>query len=122
MITRRKFLISAAATSGALALAGCGSLSTSGSSSDPIVYGVSGPFTGDNAEFGARAYDAVKILAWATEKDGADRVAIQQALVNGTNIPSVVSGPFKFGSDRRVAGIKQVVITVQNGQFALLNS
>jgi branched-chain amino acid transport system substrate-binding protein len=43
-----------AATAGSLVLSGCGSLqsSSSNSSSDPIVFGVSGPFTGDNAEYG----------------------------------------------------------------------
>lgn len=54
MLTRRKFLSNLAATSALAALAGCGSLSQTGSSStDPLYFGVSGPFTGDEAEYGA---------------------------------------------------------------------
>src|SRR6266567_3344240 len=53
MTTRRQFLIKAAALSSTLALSGCGSLlQSSSSSSGPIVFGVGGPFTGDNAEYG----------------------------------------------------------------------
>jgi branched-chain amino acid transport system substrate-binding protein len=53
MTTRRQFLMKAAALSGSLALSGCGSLLQSSSSSNgPIVFGVGGPFTGDNAEYG----------------------------------------------------------------------
>jgi branched-chain amino acid transport system substrate-binding protein len=73
-------------------------------------------------EFAAGAYDALKILAWATEKGGADRVAIQKALVAGKNIPSVMYGPFQFDSIRRVSNVKQVPLTIKNGQFVLFNS
>ena len=53
MSTRRTFLISTAATIGGLTLGGCGSfLSSSANTSGPIKFGVSGPFTGDNAEYG----------------------------------------------------------------------
>jgi branched-chain amino acid transport system substrate-binding protein len=69
--------------------------------------------------FAAGAYDAVKVLAWAVEKGGPDRVAIQQALRTGTDIPSVVHGPFKFGPDRRVNSLTQRVIQVQNNQFQI---
>ena len=72
--------------------------------------------------FAAGAYDALKVLAWATEKGGADRIAIQQALLHGKNIPSVTYGPFSFGPDRRVGNAKQYVVVVQNGQFTLWNS
>lgn len=67
--------------------------------------------------FGAGSYDALKVLAWAVEHGGADRVAIQQALLHGTNIPSVMYGPFKFGPDRRIDNAQQFIIKVQNGQF-----
>ena len=52
MTTRRQFLIKAATLSGSLALSGCGSLLQSSSSNGPIVFGVGGPFTGDDAEYG----------------------------------------------------------------------
>ena len=53
MTTRRQFIINTAAAVGGLTLAGCGfSTTTSSSSSDPIIFGVSGPFTGNNAEYG----------------------------------------------------------------------
>ncbi|GHO97225.1 hypothetical protein KSF_072730 [Reticulibacter mediterranei] len=50
MVTQRKLLIGMAATSALLA--GCGSLGATGSSSDSIVFGVSAPLTGNNAEYG----------------------------------------------------------------------
>jgi len=51
--TRRQFLVGAASALGGLALAGCGAFqSTSSNTSDPIIFGVSGPFTGNNAEYG----------------------------------------------------------------------
>lgn len=71
--------------------------------------------------FAIMAYDALKILAWATQKGGANRIGIQQALLHGTNIPSVLYGPFQFGSDRRVDNAPQVAITIQNGQFTPIN-
>lgn len=52
MITRRKFIASSAALAGSLALAACGSTSGTGASNSPIIFGVSGPFTGNDAEYG----------------------------------------------------------------------
>jgi branched-chain amino acid transport system substrate-binding protein len=50
MTTRRRFTNTAV---GGLALAGCGiSPSTASNSRGPITFGVSGPFTGDDAEYG----------------------------------------------------------------------
>jgi branched-chain amino acid transport system substrate-binding protein len=68
-------------------------------------------------QFAALAYDAVKIITWATEKGGFDRQGIQQAMATGTEIPSVIYGPFKFGADRRVENAKAVPIQVKNGTF-----
>ncbi|HUX87979.1 MAG TPA: ABC transporter substrate-binding protein, partial [Chloroflexota bacterium] len=68
-------------------------------------------------QFAALAYDAVKIITWATNQGGFDRVAIQKAMATGTDIPSVIYGPFKFGADRRVENAKAVPIQVQNGKF-----
>jgi branched-chain amino acid transport system substrate-binding protein len=74
--------------------------------------------------FAEGAYDALNVLIWAVQKDGATREGIRNALASGTNIPSLQYGPFKFGSDRRVAGdsYKQYLTVVKNGQFTLLNS
>jgi len=68
-------------------------------------------------QFAALAYDAVKIITWATEKGGFDRQAIQKAMATGTDIPSVIYGPFKFGPDRRVENARAVPIQVKDGQF-----
>jgi branched-chain amino acid transport system substrate-binding protein len=74
----------------------------------------------DPDQFAALSYDAVKIITWATNKGGFDRQAIQQALVAGTDIPSVIYGPFKFGPDRRVLDAKAAVIQVKDGQFVAM--
>ncbi|MGH2457566.1 MAG: ABC transporter substrate-binding protein, partial [Chloroflexota bacterium] len=68
-------------------------------------------------QFAALSYDAVKIITWATEQGGFDRVAIQKAMATGTEIPSVIYGPFKFGADRRVENARAVPIQVKDGQF-----
>lgn len=75
----------------------------------------------DPDQYAARSYDAVKIVAWATQAGGPDREAIQKALVAGTQIPSVVFGPFKFGPDRRVDNAKTTPIQVRNGVFTLFS-
>ncbi len=71
-------------------------------------------------QFAALAYDAVKIITWATDQAGFDRQGIQQAMATGTNIPSVIYGSFKFGADRRVENAKAVPIQVKDGQFVPL--
>lgn len=68
-------------------------------------------------QFAALAYDAVKIITWATNQGGFDRGAIQKAMATGTEIPSVIYGPFKFGADRRVENAKAVPIQVKDGKF-----
>ena len=70
--------------------------------------------------FAAIAYDAVKILAWATERGGFTRPGIRKALAEGTDIPSVIYGPFKFSEERRVENAKAVPLQVKNGQFVAL--
>jgi branched-chain amino acid transport system substrate-binding protein len=67
--------------------------------------------------FAEGAYDALNVLIWAVQKGGATRVGIQQALLHGTDIPSLQYGPFKFGSDRRVAQYKTTLLVVRDGQF-----
>lgn len=71
-------------------------------------------------QFAALSYDAVKIIAWATERAGFDRQGIREAMVAGTEIPSVIYGPFTFGEDRRVENAMAVPIQVQNGTFTVL--
>lgn len=68
-------------------------------------------------QFAALAYDAVKIITWATAQGGFDRIAIQKAMATGTDIPSVIYGPFKFRPDRRVENAKAVPIQVKDGKF-----
>ncbi len=68
-------------------------------------------------QFAALAYDAVKIITWATAQGGFDRQAIQKAMASGTNLPSVIFGPLTFGPDRRVENAKAVPIQVKNGTF-----
>jgi branched-chain amino acid transport system substrate-binding protein len=75
----------------------------------------------DPDQFAALAYDAVKILAWATEKGGFDREAIQKAMAEGTEIPSVIYGPFKFSDIHRVENAKAAAIVVKDGAFASLS-
>lgn len=107
MITRRKFLISAAALTGSLILDGCGSLfqsSSSSSSSGPIIFGVSGPFTGDNAEYGivwkkgfSLALDEIngsggihgrkiQLIYSDSQSDPTQSVPIAQSFVDNNNI------------------------------------
>jgi branched-chain amino acid transport system substrate-binding protein len=68
--------------------------------------------------FAIGAYDALKILAWAADKGNLDRVGIQQALLTGKNIPSILLGPFSFAEDRRPAGdYVDELIAVKDGKF-----
>jgi branched-chain amino acid transport system substrate-binding protein len=83
----------------------------------PFVAAYREQYGEDPDSFAALAYDAVKILAWAAEQNGPEREAIQQALVQGTEIPSIVFGPFRFGADRRVENATMVPIEVQDGKF-----
>lgn len=69
-------------------------------------------------QYGARAYDAVKILAWAAEHGGATREGIHKALMSGATIPSLLFGTFKFDAERRVAQYDEALITVKGGKFA----
>jgi branched-chain amino acid transport system substrate-binding protein len=68
-------------------------------------------------QYAARAYDAVKILAWATEHGGPDREGVRHGLLTGKGIPSVLNGPFAFGLDRRVESPTETIIAVSDGKF-----
>lgn len=69
--------------------------------------------------FAAGAYDAVNILIWAARKYGPTRAGIQEGLQKGKAIPSVVTGPFAFGEDRR-AGVKKVTrLLVKDGRYVV---
>ena len=69
--------------------------------------------------FSAGAYDALKIIAWATDRGGFSREGIREALDTGVDIPSVIHGPFTFNDERRVDDVEEVPIKVENGQFVL---
>ena len=84
---------------------------------EPFVAAYRERYGEDPDSFAALAYDGVKILAWAVNEGGAEREAIRQALVEGTEIPSVVYGPFQFAEDRRVLNAAMVPIQVEGGEF-----
>jgi branched-chain amino acid transport system substrate-binding protein len=75
----------------------------------------------DPDQFAALAYDAVKILAWATEKGGFDRQAIQKQMAEGSDLPSVIYGPFKFSAEHRVENAKAAAIVVKDGKYTSLS-
>ena len=68
-------------------------------------------------QYAARAYDAVKIVAWGTEQGGASREGIRKAFLSGATIPSLLFGSFKFDAERRVAHYDEALITVKNDKF-----
>ena len=68
-------------------------------------------------QYGARAYDAVKILAWATEHGGPTREGIRKAFLSGETVPSLLFGSFKFDGERRVAHYDEALITVKGAKF-----
>jgi len=84
---------------------------------EPFVAAYRERYGEDPDSFAALAYDAVKILAWAANQGGPEREAIRRALVEGTEIPSVVYGPFRFAEDRRVLNASMVPIQVRGGEF-----
>ncbi len=83
----------------------------------PFVEAYRARYGEDPDSFAALAYDGVKILAWAADRGGFEREGIRQALVEGTEIPSIVYGPFRFAADRRVENATMVPIQVRNGAF-----
>ncbi|MEO7008479.1 MAG: ABC transporter substrate-binding protein, partial [Caldimonas sp.] len=68
-------------------------------------------------QYAARAYDAVKIVAWGTEQGGATREGIRKAFLSGATIPSLLFGSFKFDAERRVAHYDEALITVKGDKF-----
>ncbi len=74
----------------------------------------------DPDSFAALAYDGVKILAWAAEQGGFEREGIRAALAEGSEISSIVYGPFRFADDRRVENASMVPIVVEGGEFTAL--
>ncbi|MBV8354772.1 MAG: ABC transporter substrate-binding protein, partial [Candidatus Eremiobacteraeota bacterium] len=47
----------------------------------------------DPDQYAARAYDALKIIAWAAEHGNFTRTGVRDALATGKNIPSILYGP-----------------------------
>ncbi|RLK58910.1 ABC transporter substrate-binding protein [Actinokineospora cianjurensis] len=70
-------------------------------------------------DFGAGAYDALKILAWAVEHSDGTREGVRKALLEGKDIPSLLYGPFAFREDRRVTTPKSTRLVVKGGAFTL---
>lgn len=68
-------------------------------------------------QYAARAYDAVKIVAWGAEHGGPTREGIRTAFNSGQSIPSLLFGSFKFDAERRVASYDEALISVKNGKF-----
>jgi branched-chain amino acid transport system substrate-binding protein len=68
-------------------------------------------------QYAARAYDAVKVVAWGAEHGGATREGIRKAFISGQTIPSLLFGSFKFDAERRVAHYDEALITVKNDKF-----
>lgn len=85
---------------------------------EPFVAAYRDLYDEDPDSFAALAYDGVKILAWAVEQAGPDREGIQRALAEGTDIPSIVYGPFQFAEDHRVENASMVPIEVVDGEWA----
>lgn len=75
-------------------------------------------YSEDPDQYGARAYDATKILAWAAVRGNFTRTGIKTALETGKNIPSILFGPCEFGPDRRVKNVRETFITVKDEKFA----
>lgn len=84
---------------------------------EPFVSAYREAYGEDPDSFAALAYDGVKILAWAVEQAGPDREGIQRALAEGTDIPSIVYGPFQFAEDHRVENASMVPIQVEGGEW-----
>ena len=68
-------------------------------------------------QYAARAYDAVKVVAWGAEQGGATREGIRKAFISGQSIPSLLFGSFKFDAERRVAHYDEALITVKKDKF-----
>lgn len=70
------------------------------------------------SDYAIRAYDALKIVAWAAAKDPT-RDGIREALATGTDIPTILYGPITFSENRRVTDAKQFPLVVTDGAFVL---
>jgi branched-chain amino acid transport system substrate-binding protein len=133
MTTRRQFLISAATLSSALALNSCGSLlQSSSSSSGPIVFGVGGPFTGDNAEYGIIWRNAfnialdeinakggingrnIQLIYEDTQADPKQSVPVAQKFVNNDSVLAEL-GDFSSPSSMAASPIYERAHLVQFG-------
>lgn len=67
--------------------------------------------------FGAGAYDAINILIWAAKHYGATRAGVHEGLLKGRDIPSVVTGPFRFNAERRVGITSFTEVVVRDGKY-----
>lgn len=69
-------------------------------------------------QFSAFAYDGLQQLVWAYKNSDGTREGIRNALRDGSDIPSVVFGPFSYGDDRRIDLSTLTALVVKNGEFA----
>ncbi|PPL20261.1 ABC transporter substrate-binding protein [Microterricola pindariensis] len=70
------------------------------------------------SDYAIRAYDALKIVAWAAAQDPS-RDGIRTALATGTDIPTILYGPITFSENRRVTDAEQFALVVKDGEFVL---
>jgi branched-chain amino acid transport system substrate-binding protein len=68
-------------------------------------------------QFAAFAYDGLKQLAWAYQNSDGTREGIRDALRDGTDIPSVIFGPFSYNDERRIDDPTFAWLQVQDGAF-----
>ncbi|WNB86191.1 ABC transporter substrate-binding protein [Cellulomonas sp. ATA003] len=68
-------------------------------------------------QFAAFAYDGLKQLAWAYGNSDGTREGVRDALREGTDIPSVIFGPFSYNDERRIDDPTFTWLQVQDGAF-----
>lgn len=104
MLTRRALLGSVLTTSTAFALAGCAGGPPANSSGDTLYYGVCGPLTGNNAEYGAiwkKSFDLA--LAEINGADGVNGKKVELVYEDSqADAKQAVTIAQKFVSDPRI--------------------
>lgn len=68
-------------------------------------------------QFAAFAYDGLMQLAWAYENSDGTREGIRDALRDGSDIPSVIFGPFSYNDERRIDDPTFTWLQVEDGAF-----
>lgn len=74
----------------------------------------------DPDTFAASSYDAMVIVIELLRRHGPDRAAIHQGFATLQGVPSVIYGSVRFDpATRRVAGLRNLPLVVQDGAFRL---